>query len=73
MPVIVSLAIPAGTHNYSDRRLDVHRRRRNVDRLGCIYDTGDANIYANIDVCEGDGGYADAEAGNQRHREPATA
>jgi hypothetical protein len=71
-PVIVPVAIPARANDDS-RRLDINRRRRRIDRLGCIYDTGDADVDSNIDVCEGDGGCAYTEAGNQRHGNVATA
>ncbi|BCG00462.1 hypothetical protein PPGU19_050300 [Paraburkholderia sp. PGU19] len=54
MPVIVSFAVPAGTHNYSGRWLDVHRRRRSVDWLGRIHDTGAADVDTNINMSEGD-------------------
>jgi hypothetical protein len=72
-PVIVPVTIPARTDDNSGGRLDIHLLGRSVDRLGCIHSTGDSNVYSNIDVCEDDGRYAYAEAGNQRHREPATA
>jgi hypothetical protein len=72
-PVIVPVTIPARTNDNSGRRLDVDLLGRSVDRLGCIDSTGDSNVYSNIDVCEGDGRYAYAEAGNQCHCEPAAA
>ena len=68
MSIVVPVVIPARANDHSGRRLDIHRRRRSVDRLGCIHDTGDANVYSNIDVCEGDGRCAYAEAGKQCHR-----
>jgi len=72
-PIVVPVAIPARANDHSGRRFDIHRRRRSVDRLWCIRDTGDADAYSNIDVRQGDRGYAYADAGNQRHREPAIA
>jgi hypothetical protein len=73
MPVIVPVTIPARTNENRGRRLDIHLLGRSVDRLRCIDSTGDSNIYSNIDVCEGDGRYAYAEAGNHCHCEPAAA
>ena len=72
-PVIVPVTIPARTNDNSGRRLDVDLLGRSVDRLGCIDSTGNSNVYSNIDVCEGDGRYAYAEAGNQCHCESAVA
>jgi hypothetical protein len=60
MPVIVPVTVPARTNDDNTGRFGIRR-------------TGDANVYSNIDVCEGDGRYAYAEAGNQCHRDPATA
>jgi hypothetical protein len=71
--VIVPVAIPTRTNDNSGRRFHIHRWRRSVDRLGRKHSTGDANVYSNIDVREGDRRYAYAEACNQRHRQPATA
>jgi hypothetical protein len=51
MPVIVPVAVPARTNNNDTRRFGIHRRGRSVDRLRR---TGDANVYSDIDVCEGD-------------------
>ncbi len=73
MPVIVSITMPARTNENSGRRLDVHLRGRSVDRLRRIDNTGDSDVYSNIDVCEGEGRYAYAETGNQCHDEPAVA
>ena len=73
MAIVVSVAIPARTDDNLGRRFGIHRRRRSVDRLGRIRDTGDANVYSDIDVCERDGRCAYAKASNQCHREPATA
>jgi hypothetical protein len=73
MPVIVPVAIPARTDENRGRRLDIHLRGRSVDRLRSVDNAGDSDVHPNIDVREGDGRYADAEAGNQCHREPAVA
>jgi len=73
MPVIVPVAIPARVDENSGRRLDIHLRGRCVDRLRSIDNARDSDVHPNIDVCEGDGRYADAEAGNQCHRESAVA
>jgi hypothetical protein len=72
-PVIVPVSIPARTNDDSGWRLNIHLLGRSVDRLRCIYSTGDSNVYSNIDVCEGDGRYAYAETRNQCHCEPAAA
>src|ERR1700736_5789856 len=72
-PVIVPVTIPARTSDNSSRWLDIHLWGRSVDRLGRIDSTGDSNVYSNIDVCEGDGRCAYAEAGDQCHCESAAA
>jgi hypothetical protein len=73
MPVIVPVTIPARTNENSGRRLDIHLRGGSVDRLRRIDNTGDSDVYSNIDVCEGERRYAYAETGNQCHGEPAIA
>jgi hypothetical protein len=73
MSIVVPVAIPARTNDHSGRRLDIHRRRRSIYRLGRIHGARDANVYSDIDVCESDGRCAYAKASNQCHREPATA
>ena len=73
MPVIVPVTIPARSNDNSGRRFNIHLWGRSVNRLGCIDSTRDSNVYSNIDVCEGDGRYAYAEAGNQCHCESAVA
>ena len=54
-PVVVPVSIPARTNDYCGRRLDVHLLGHSVDRLRCVDNTGDFNVYSNIDACEGDG------------------
>jgi hypothetical protein len=71
MSVVVPFAIPAWTDDNSGRRFDVHRWRRCIDRLGRIHDTGNANIDANVDVRECDGGCAYANAGDECYCQPA--
>jgi hypothetical protein len=64
MSVVVPFAISARTDDNSSRRFDVHRRRRSVDRIGCIHNPRDANVNADVDMREGDGRCANAKAGN---------
>jgi len=73
MSIVVPVVIPARANDHSGRRLDIHRRRRSIYRLGRIHGARDANVYSDIDVCESDGRCAYAKASNQCHREPATA
>jgi len=50
--IVVSLAIPARANDNSGRGFNVHRWRRNVDRLGRIEDARDTNVDPNINVRE---------------------
>jgi hypothetical protein len=71
--IVVPVAIPTRTDDNSGRRFDIYRRRRSVDRLGRVRDTGDPDAHSDIDVRERGSGYTDAEAGDQCHCEPACA
>jgi hypothetical protein len=54
-PVVVPVAIPARTNDNSGLGLDIHLLGRGVDWLRCVDDTGDFDVYANIDVGESNG------------------
>ena len=73
MAIVIPVAIPAWANDNGGRWFNVHRRRRSVDRLGCVHDTRNANIDADIDVRECGGRYADTKAGDQCQREAAFA